>query len=207
MLGKLFGSNARVKLLKFFLSNSDKKFYIRQISRDLKLQVNSVRRELENLEKLGLLTSSPEPITAEQGDGKKNKNKKVAEEKHDKKYYRVDPDFILFDEIKALMMKAHILYEKDFVENIQKAGKIKLLILTGIFINRADSGTDLLIVGVLNKDKLGVLIKGLEVDIGRELNYTVMSSSEFKYRRDITDVFLFEILDGRKMVVVDELGL
>ena len=58
MLGKLFGSNARVKILKLFLLHPEKKFYIRELSRRLKLQVNSVRRELENLEKFGLLISS-----------------------------------------------------------------------------------------------------------------------------------------------------
>ena len=49
MLGKLMGSNARVKILRQFISHPDDKFYIRQLSRDLKLQLNSVRRELENL--------------------------------------------------------------------------------------------------------------------------------------------------------------
>ena len=57
MLGKLFGSNTRVKILKLFLFNFYKKYYIRQLARDLGLQLNSVRRELENLEKFGLLIS------------------------------------------------------------------------------------------------------------------------------------------------------
>ena len=57
MLGKLFGSKARVKILKLFLLHPDQKYYIREIARDLKLQLNSVRRELENLEAFGLLTS------------------------------------------------------------------------------------------------------------------------------------------------------
>jgi predicted ArsR family transcriptional regulator len=59
MLGKLFGSKARVKILKLFLSSPDEKFYIRQVARELKLQLNSVRRELDNLEQFGLLTANP----------------------------------------------------------------------------------------------------------------------------------------------------
>lgn len=58
MLGKLFGSNARVKILKLFILHPRERFYIRQIARDLKLQLNSVRRELENLEQFGLLISN-----------------------------------------------------------------------------------------------------------------------------------------------------
>jgi predicted transcriptional regulator len=65
MLNKLFGSNSRVKILKLFLTNPNEKYYIRQIARDLKLQINSVRRELENLEKFGLLVSNP----SEAGEG------------------------------------------------------------------------------------------------------------------------------------------
>ena len=57
MLGKLFGSKARVKILKLFLLHPENKFYIRQIARGLKLQLNSVRRELENLETFGILIS------------------------------------------------------------------------------------------------------------------------------------------------------
>jgi hypothetical protein len=43
--------------------------------------------------------------------------------------------------------------------------------------------------------------------LGKELNYTIMGNQEFKYRRDITDVFLYDILEGRKLVVIDEAGL
>jgi predicted ArsR family transcriptional regulator len=59
MLSHLLGSKARVKILKLFLLNLEEKFYIRQIARDLDLQVNSVRRELDNLEKFGLLLADP----------------------------------------------------------------------------------------------------------------------------------------------------
>ena len=62
MLAKLFGSNSRVKILKLFLMRTNDKFYIRQIARDLGLQLNSVRRELENLEKFGLLISGQEAV-------------------------------------------------------------------------------------------------------------------------------------------------
>lgn len=194
MLEKLFGSRARVKILKLFLLNPQDKFFIRQLSRDLKLQLNSVRRELENLEKFGILNSS-------MGNGEEESGGQ------EKKYYRANTDFILFDEIKALIVKAQVLYEKDFVVKLQSIGRVKLLILTGIFVNNQNSSIDMLIVGKVNKPKLLKLIKELENELGKEINFTLFDPHEFKYRRDITDVFLYSILEGKKMVVIDEGGL
>lgn len=222
MLGKLFGSKARVKILKLFLLNPGEKYYIRQITRDLKLQINSVRRELENLEKFGILTSDPEITLKEEVEeeddfaqyitsANKSKNKKTKKidsvSKVDKKYFKVNTDFVLYEEIKALIIKAQILYEKDFVNKIYKIGNPKLLIFCGFFVNNEDSQVDLLLVGRFNKSKLIKLIKDLETELGREVNFTVMDYQEFKYRRDITDVFVYGILENKNLIVIDEIGV
>jgi len=213
MLGKLFGSQARVKILKLFLLHPQERFYIRQLARDLKLQVNSVRRELDNLEKLGLLVSYASRGEKEEGGGDdkgklikiKNKKQKDQPNKQEKKYYQVNLDFVLFEEIKALIVKAQVLYEKDFINKLESAGVAKLLILTGFFVNVV-TPIDLLVVGKMNKVKLFKLIAELEKELGREINYTYMDTREFKYRRDITDVFLYEILESKKIVVIDEMN-
>jgi len=224
MLGKLFGSNARVKILKQFLLNPDKKYYIRQLARDLSLQVNSVRRELENMEDFGLLISSSSkddtnPSDQEQEemqdlkDGKvvdKVARKKKSDESaggQEKKYYQVNKSFLIFEELKSLIIKSQTLHEQDLMEKLKKLGQIKLLVLTGFFTGIKDAPADILIVGHVAKDKLEKIIKDLEKEVGRELNFSLMEQSEFKYRRDMTDVFLFRILEGKKMVVVDELGI
>ncbi len=200
MLSSLFGSNARVKILKQFLFNPDGSFYIRQLARDLDLQVNSVRRELENLEEFGLLKS-------ETGNGDSTGDVPEKAAKQEKKYYRVNKSFALYEDIKALVAKSQILYKDDLVKNIIALGNVKFLLLTGVFVNKFNSPIDLLIVGRVNKDKLTEAIKEIESNLGRELNYTVMEATEFKYRRDITDIFLYDILEGEKIVVVDELGV
>lgn len=219
-LGKLFGSNARVKILKLFLINPDNKYYIRQLARQLKLQVNSVRRELENLEELGVLISGSvigerENDHSGEGDGKTISSNmtgrfsinETPSEKGEKKYYKANIDFILFEEIKSLIIKAQVLYGEDFFNNLKKVGNVRLLILTGKFVNDLSSPVDLLIVGRVNKIKLLKLIKDLEKELGREINFTLMDMREFKYRRDITDVFLYSILEGKKIVAVDEIGI
>ena len=218
MLNKLFGSTARVKILKLFLLHPNEKYYIRQLARDLSLQLNSVRRELDNLETFGILTSNlidadnenknltsvEEFLTYSKTE--KQKKKKSDNNKSDKKYYQVNTNFVLYEEIRALIIKAQLLYEKDFVEKLQTAGKPKLLILTGLFVNDSNAQIDLLVVGRLNKGKLIKQINNLEKELGIEVNFTIMDLKEFKYRRDITDVFLYEILEGKKLVVIDELN-
>lgn len=189
MLSKLFGSDARVKILNIFLTKPDGQYYLRQLARDLDLQVNSVRRELLNLEQLGLII----PVISEV------KSK-------EKKYYAVSRDFLLFNEIKSLFIKAQLLSTKDFVENVQKICTPKLFVLTGFFTGNTDSKTDLLLVGKVSKDKLVKLIKELEESVNREINYTIMDEREFIYRQEIFDVFLHKLMEGKKLVITDNLS-
>ena len=220
MLSKLFGSNSRVKILKLFLLHPEEKYYIRQISRDLSLQINSVRRELENLEKFGLLKSFSAKNSNDNAEELIDKietrkttitKKKIkvldAASGQEKKYFQVNKDFILFEEIKAVIVKSQMLYERDFVKKIEELGKLNLFLLTGFFTNSDNSPVDLFIVGKVNKGKLTDIIKTLEKDMGREFNYTIMDFKEYIFRRDMTDVFIYNVLEGDNIVIVDNIGL
>jgi hypothetical protein len=189
MLSSLFGSPARVKILSAFLTKPDEKYYLRQLARDLELQVNSVRREIVNLEEIGLII----PISLE------TKAK-------EKKYYTINKGFILFPEMKALFIKSQILSTKEFAENVQKLYTPKLLILAGFFVEDSNSKTDILIVGKINKDKFIKTVRDLEVMIGREVNYTIMEEKEYLYRREVLDIFLNKIMEGQKIIVSDALN-
>ena len=79
--------------------------------------------------------------------------------------------------------------------------------MTGFFVNKEDCQVDMLLVGRFDRNILNKIIKNLETELGREVNYTIMDSKEFKYRKDITDIFLYDILEGRKIVAVDEMGI
>ncbi|MEK7540164.1 MAG: winged helix-turn-helix domain-containing protein, partial [Patescibacteria group bacterium] len=84
MLEQLFGSRTRVKLLRLFLSNPQEEYYVRELTRRMNEQINSIRRELSNLEDMGLLLS---------------------EEREGKKYYKVNQDHLMFPELRALFLK------------------------------------------------------------------------------------------------------
>lgn len=210
---QLFGSKTRVKLLKLFLNSTEKMFFVREAARAINSQINSVRRELLNLENLGIIKeveASKERYLVPKKDGKEKfseKFKKIKNRDAVKKFFQANSDFILFPELKALLIKADFLLEKNFVNAVKKAGSVDYLALTGRFVGLTGVPTDLLLVGRFNRRKIARLIKNFEKDFGREINYTIMSRQEFRYRKDITDRFLYNILEDKKIVMINELGV
>ncbi|MFA5420406.1 MAG: hypothetical protein WC280_00030 [Patescibacteria group bacterium] len=215
MLEKIFGSKSRVKLLKIFLLNPDSSFYIRQLSRDLKLQVNSVRRELINLEEFGLISSTNNNINlsdlsnnSELDSSAKKKSDTVeltSGSLKDKKYYKVNKNFILFSEIKSLILKAQILSGENFIKKLKDVCDPKFILLGGMFLNNEGAPTDVLIVANIENHKLLKIIDDLESEMNRSINFTVMDEKEFKYRQEVADVFLHNVLNNKKIILLDKI--
>ncbi len=212
MLDHLFGSRARVKLLQIFLNNPQQHYYLRELTRKLNLQLTAVRREVTNLEKIGILVSIDVPDEEDDEDKKVAKSKKPTKGKKStktkkkpttKKHYMINREFLLFPELKGLFIKAQLLLEQDFVKKVESLSRLKLFVLTGVFVDNEDAGTDMLLVGTVNRRKLKMIVEKFEKDVDREINYTVMTPQEFNYRKEITDRFLYTILGGKKVVVVD----
>jgi len=195
MLNAFFGSEARAKILNLLLLHPENKYSSRQITADLKLPVNSVRRELDNMVKFAILNADKNPAVEET----KAKNTP-------KILYSANQKFVLYPEIKALFIKAQILSSQKFLTGLQKISQIKFLALTGLFTNSPESPTDLLIVGSVRRPAFLKLIKDLEKDLRQEINFTIMNEKEFIYRRDIMDIFLYNILTGKTVVLFDELN-
>lgn len=209
MIEGFFGSKTRVKILRQFLLNVEDKYYLRQLARDLSLQVNSVRRELKHLESCGLLVSanlnnSTLSKIKSNDDGDKLPAKSVSS---DKKYYEVNKEFILFPEIRALILKSQTLVGQNFLNELQEICSPKLLILTGVFVAQKNLPTDMLLVANVPRVKLLELIKKLEAELGKEINYTLMDENEFRYRQEIVDVFLNKVLESKKIVLINEWNL
>jgi len=196
MLEQLFGSKARVSLLRLFLNNPERFYFVREISRDLKLHLNSVRRELENLESIGIITSHTK------ADLEREAEKKL---KDNKKYYKLNTNFIFLDELRSLLIKAQIILEQSLVEKIERIGNVSLFLLSGIFVGRIDAPTDILVVGNVDRRKFMKLIRGFEKELGRSVNYTILTRQDFLYRRGLTDKFLYDLLDHKNLIVIDKL--
>lgn len=190
MLNKIVGSEARVKILNAFLIEPEKHHYLRQLARDLDLQVNSVRRELNNLEELGLIVVIDKDLVSSK----------------EKKYYGVNSSFLLFNELRALFLKAQLSGISEFIADVQKICTPRLFILSGFFVNQANATTDLLLVGDFKKGPFLKRLTAFEQELGREINYTLMTEAEYSYRLEVGDIFLNEIWDSEKTVVCNHLG-
>ena len=190
-LEQLFGSKTRARLLGLFLQNPQEEYYVRELTRKIDAQLNSVRRELENLVALGAVVAVQGKII----NGKKDK----------KKYFTANTDFLLFDDLSSLLKKVKILLKKNLVHQIDAKGSIDYLSFTGKFVGEDDVPTDIVIVGSIDQKALQKVVKGFETELGDEINYTLMPREEFLYRKQITDRFLFSILEREQVVMIDRL--
>ncbi len=198
MLEDLFGSKTRAKLLTLFYNNIENAFYVRGISRELKENINSIRREVLNLEKLEIIRSVPfSEIDISEAEVAKDKQE-------NKKYYQVNKDYTLYEELRNLVIKSKLLVDKKLLEKLKEVKGIKLLVLTGAFVGDNQARSDILIVGSIPKEKVRRLIAGMEKNFSNPVRYSVMTQKEFNYRNAMTDKFLFEIMEGKKHIVVDK---
>ncbi len=183
MLDQLFGSRTRAKVLRLLLTNPAKAYFVREISRKVREHVNSVRRELQFLTTVGIVLAN--------GEGQK-------------RFYRANADHGLFRELKALIFKAQVMEEREILSAIEDSGRIHLLLLTGFFVGQDVAQTDILIVGSVNRKKIERMMKTFQEHFDREIHFTLMSKQEFDYRSNITDRFLYSILSGPSITVIDK---
>lgn len=182
MLKRLFTSNTRIKILTLFLLNPDEEYFIRELTRKLDEQINSVRRELDNLKKLGLLKS-------------KMKNRK--------KYYITNKNFVAFQDLRNIIVKA-MSGRDDLVKKIVKLGEVDFLALLGVFVDKA-SPVDLLIVGNIDKDQIQHFLN-TEIESEKPIRFSILSRDDFLYRIKCKDQFIHSILaDPDNIVAVNKL--
>lgn len=177
MLKKIFGSGARVKLFQQFLSHPNDEFFIRELTRILDEQINSLRRELENLEKIGLLKST---------------------DRNRKKYYRINPHFPLLHELTSIVRKTNGI-NQDLLKQISKLGDIDILILTGEFLEK-ESETDIFLVGDV---KRGDLQNFLDTTFpGKNIRYVLMTREDFLYRMTLKDKFVQRVFSDKENIIL-----
>ncbi|MDO9509978.1 MAG: hypothetical protein Q7J14_01670 [Candidatus Magasanikbacteria bacterium] len=195
MIEHLFGSKTRLKLLKVFFAYPERSFYIRELTRLCESQINGIRREISNLEALGIIARV-----------ENSENTKKTRE--NTKSFRLQTGFLLHGELKNLLNKAQMLEEKEFIDQIKnKSGKVKFMLLSGYFTDVNESETDILIVGNIKESVLNKIIIAFEKNIGKELRYTVFTEKEFENRREMGDKFLYNLFEKNYIKVVDDYNL
>ena len=177
ILKALFSSQTRVKLLSTFLLHPEEEYFIRELTRLLGEQINSIRRELETLRRIGLVK---------------------ARHKNRKKYYRIDNEFPLFGDLRNIFAK-EIQAESPVVASLKKLPNVQLILLAGIFTG-TESKVDLLIVGNVKKEMLEALL--LQDPTLKNVKYSIFSEADFLYRVSLKDRFILEILNDPRHLIV-----
>ena len=202
-LSKLFGSTAKVKIMRLFLSNDDMVFDNEEISRRTKVPLVTLRKELNVLSKISLIKKRvfyKEII-------KKKRGKEVMEKKKMNGWV-LNLDFSFLAPLKNLLVKGSPVASKDITDRLKGGGVIKLIITSGVFIQEADSRVDILIVGDnLNTSYLEKAIHILESEIGQELRYSILETADFNYRLGVYDKLLRDILDYSHKKILNKLDL
>jgi DNA-binding transcriptional regulator YhcF (GntR family) len=193
---QLFGSKTRARLLTLFLENSDRAFYVRELTRRIDAQLNSVRRELKNLVDVGIVLEVEGKIVATEATDEEPETKGEK-----KKFYRANVSFPLFDDLRGVMRKAAVLMNQEIVHVLKKKGDIALVLLTGRFVDLEDVATDLFIVGSIEPEDLASAVREFERDIAREVNYTIMAKEEFLYRKEVGDRFIGGIMNAKHVTL------
>ena len=221
---QLFGSKTRVKLLKLFFSNPNRAFYVREITRKIEEQINSVRRELANLLSIGLITSD-------------NTDNKL--------YYEVNQDYLHYDALKTMFSdtnnsenKEESAIDKDSsvkkltkqsnkkatkkkeatslgsekstvielpeAKQWHKVGNVSAVVYSGAYTRDKKSPVDILIIGDVLISKVEAVIRGLEKEKNKELRYAVIETDEWVYRHQVRDKFWLQFMSAKRQVVLDK---
>jgi hypothetical protein len=203
ILEKLFGSAAKVKVIKLFLFNPDSAFDASQTADRAKVSKGVARKEIDNLQKIGFLR--PKFYIKEV---KRQKNRTIKTFRKRTNGWTLDIKFPYIEAIKSFLSNINPFRHKDIVDKISRAGKIQLLIVSGFFIKDPDSRVDLLVVGDnIRQSQLDNIIKTIESEIGREIRYVVFETQEFNYRFSIFDKIIRDILDYPHEKIINKLNL
>lgn len=192
MIDALFGSKTRVKLLHLFLNNPGRAFYVREITRKIDEQINSVRRELANMLSIGIIKSE-------------NSNNRL--------YYEVNQKYEHFGPLQQIFADSKLTdavgvsEANDWAKRLKPLGDVRVLLFAGKMVHGSTSELDVLVAGNVNKTQVKKFVRELEEEENKLLNYAVMSYEDFYYRLSIKDRFVTTITAAKHTVIADSEGI
>lgn len=183
---EIITSKVRVKILDLFFTDVKEMYHVRGIVREIKEEINAVRRELGRLEEAGLLK-------------KENRGNRL--------YYYLNTEHHFYGDLLSMVCKTTGL-GSEIIQNRNKIGRLSLVMFSGKFARKKDrrreDSVDVLVVGEVVLPELTAIIRKEEVKRNREINYTVMSREELEFRKKRRDPFLQEILSGSRVMIIGD---
>ena len=176
ILDKLFGSSLRLKIIRLFMLHPEEFFNNKEVAKRVRSSAAAARREITLLKNIDFIVFEKQK--------KKTRGAKL------------NPFFPFLNGLKGLVLDSFSVSREEIIRKIKKLGRIKLIIISGIFLQNKGSRLDLLVVGDgVKKGVMEKVLKWLEAEIGKELNYAFLGEKEFLYRLEMYDKFIRDILD------------
>jgi hypothetical protein len=191
---KLFGSAARVKLMKLFLFSPADVLTRDEVASRARVSQRDAQKELRLLRNVGVIK---ERVVTREDDGRKRRAPG----------YGLHPDFPHAAAFRDLFLSVSV-DRRAVAKRIARHGKIQLIVAAGLFQNDQDGRLDLLVVGDDLKDRgLKMAIADLEAEIGRQLRYAIFPTADFRYRLGMCDRLVRDIFEYPHEVLIDKQGL
>lgn len=187
--------------MRLFLFNPKVVFENKNISTRSKVDQEQVRREVSLLQKTGLIKKKIFIKSKPSTRGKKPVKKSVSG-------WMLNESFRLLIPLKNLLTHVDPFKKEEIMNRFANCGKLRLIVLSGVFIQEIDSRVDMLIVGdALRKRAIEHVMRVMEAEIGKELSYSILDTKEFLYRFSMYDKFVRDIFDYPHDKIVDKLGV
>lgn len=203
----ILGNAARAKILRFLFAAPGECRTADEIAAHSQVQRAAVTRELKALQKLGIVRDTP---CERESTAKSAKGKEGAPSMKRVPGWAVDTLAEQYRALAAFIRETEPSAQDSIMEKLKGIGRTKLVIASGCFVEeeRGPSRLDLLIVGDrINERKVSTALRAAEAQHGREIAYAVFTSDEFKYRYDIRDRLIRDVLDYPHQILVDKLGI
>ncbi len=198
-LSKLFGSPARVKLLRLFIFNPDEVFDREMVVKSARITPETASKEFSFLARAGIIKRKTFYKNVIRPGSKVSKKRKTIG-------WIVNKKYIYLKELSDFMHKILSVSDTEMRKRFNGAGSIKLLVLSGFLINGKDGLVDILIVGDRIKEKfVKKAIDLLEAEFGQEIKYMILETEEYKYRRRVRDKFIRDVMDFENKKIINRL--
>ena len=183
----LFDSPVRARILKMFLYAPERDFEIKIISKILNVKTALINKHLKTLSEIKFL-----------------KTKTIG----GKKFFRVNSGFNSYNELKELILRINPASKEKIIRQIISLGKIKLAVISGVFMNFENARADLMVVGdKIKLNKFNKFLRNLEAETGKEINYALMTAEEFQYRYGMYDRFVRDLLEFKHEKLINKLKI
>lgn len=202
-LSNLFGSDLRVRMMRLFLFNPERQFDVDQIIAKSAARSRDIEKEGKYLVKIGLArqVGMTQVVMVKKG-------KKVVAKKVRVKGFALDPRYRYAAALTDFFLKTQSLESKAVVRRIEKAGRIKAVLVSGIFTGNVESRLDLFVVGDnVKTSSMDRVVRSIESDMGKDIRYAVLSAPDFAYRKSMNDKLIRDVIDYPHTVLLDRIGV